>query len=118
VGRFPQLFSGFEAHLQQRAAELLNRTRAELESHTSSQLKYPKKAKNFCAGLDEAGVRLGKLAATAESTLEKSLLKLAGETLEHLQKEIDGRIDHSSSQLESALAKAMESFCGALRDPD
>lgn len=77
-----------------------------------------KKSEELAHRLDEVGVRLEKCAETAESTLEKSLLKLTAETLERLQKEIDDRIQRSASQLESTLAKAMESFCGALRDPE
>jgi hypothetical protein len=76
-----------------------------------------KKNAELLRRLDEAGVRLGNLAEAAESTLEKSLLQLKAEAMEGLQKEIDARIQRSGSQLESTLAKAMESFCGAWRDP-
>ncbi len=118
------------------AEERFNQSREQIKSNVQASVKVAhsqiessgrevltriedaaKKNAELLRRLDEAGVRLGKLAETAESTLEKSLLQLTAEAMERLQKEIDTRIQRSGSQLESTLAKAMESFCGAWRDP-
>ncbi len=93
-----------QKHIESSGAEVLARIQ-----------ETAKKSEELMRRADEAGERLGKLAQTAESTLEKAILKLTAEKLEHLKKDIDDRIHRSAAQLESTLAKAMESFCGTQR---